>query len=157
MSHNNTLALETLKQTVIEDLQKNVIQSFKENIKVNGFRMSMITDLMKDMMLNVEKTALKGIEQKDLVLDVMLEFIESLSEDTITQEAKEMCVELLTNGTLSNTIDIIIAASRNELDLNVLLTNVKPNCIVSACKCVGYGVKQMIRCRVCKRSKTQHV
>ena len=55
-----------------------------------------------------------GEEKKQLVLKMLRKYVD---ESNMSDDEKELCNSLITNGTLSETINIIIAAARGELDI----------------------------------------
>lgn len=61
-----------------------------------------------------EITELKGAEQKQLVIDI----IRKVVEDNANKDYKKLCEDFIDSGTLSQTIDIIVDATKGRLNIN---------------------------------------
>lgn len=79
-----------------------------------------IITVLKYAMEIVEITTIKGHEQKKMVLDLVKAIIKDSSNISDEQRAhlEVMCNEY---GPLSNTIDLVIAGTKGELDINIAL------------------------------------
>jgi hypothetical protein len=69
-------------------------------------------------METVEKTSIKGTEQKDLALRL----IRALIVDLTDKEDEKILLKLLDDGTISNMIDLIVDATRGKLNINKVVT-----------------------------------
>lgn len=62
-----------------------------------------------------ELTQLKGAEQKHLVIGLITKLV---NESDISPEYKTPCIEFIESGALSQTIDIIVDATKGRLEIN---------------------------------------
>ena len=69
-----------------------------------------------------EGTKKKGVEQKKLAIDLVKKIIE---DSPISDEKEKLLLNICDMGLLSSTIDLIVAASKGQLDINV----VKKSCL----------------------------
>jgi len=62
-----------------------------------------------------ELTNLKGAEQKQLVIDIIRKIVK---ESQLSVEDESICLDFIDSGTLSQTIDIIVDATKGRLAIN---------------------------------------
>lgn len=62
-----------------------------------------------------ELTYLKGSEQKQLVIDLIHRLV---TNSQLSVDNKMICLDFIESGTLSQTIDIIVDATKGRLDIN---------------------------------------
>lgn len=77
---------------------------------------------VKTAMEIVEMTHLKGAEQKHLVIEIMYKIIK---EANLSAEYNSICMDFIDSGALSQTIDIIVDASKGRLDINKPMSIIK--------------------------------
>lgn len=77
-------------------------------------RMSTIHLLIKYIMEYIEKTPLKGIEQREMSLRVLRALVVDLTEG----EDEIVLLKLIDDGTIANLIDLVVDVSRGKLDIN---------------------------------------
>lgn len=63
----------------------------------------------------VEVLEMPGKEKKSLVIDLLRKYVQ---ESSINETEKNICLEMINNGTLSETIDLVIDASNGRLEIN---------------------------------------
>ena len=63
----------------------------------------------------VELTNLKGAEQKQMVIDIIRKIVK---ESNLSVENESICLDFIESGTLSQTIDIIVDATKGRIDIN---------------------------------------
>ena len=73
------------------------------------------TYLHKYAMEIAELTNLKGAEQKQLVIDIIRKIVK---ESQISVENESICLDFIDSGTLSQTIDLIVDATKGRLAIN---------------------------------------
>uniref|UniRef100_A0A6C0J033 Uncharacterized protein n=1 Tax=viral metagenome TaxID=1070528 RepID=A0A6C0J033_9ZZZZ len=84
-----------------------------------------IVTVLQYAMEAVEVTTLKGDEKKKAVMDIVRKTV----EDVPTQNyMKKTLIEMIDNGIVSHTIDIIVSASRGNLNLNGMANTSKVVC-----------------------------
>jgi hypothetical protein len=111
----------SLYRTAFKELKDNIDNL---NISINS---ATIPLLIKYTMELVEKTPIKGPAQKDFACRLLRDIFK---EATDGEEEKTLLL-LCDNGTIGNTIDLIVAATQGKLDINAI-KKVSKGCI-SAC------------------------
>ena len=66
----------------------------------------------------VEVTKLKGKEQKDLVIRLVRTVV---VEAPISDDKEKLLLDMIDNGVLGNTVDLVVDASKGKLDINNLV------------------------------------
>ena len=62
-----------------------------------------------------ELTTLKGAEQKQLVIDIIRKIV---NDSGLSVEHESICLDFIESGTLSQTIDIIVDATKGRIAVN---------------------------------------
>lgn len=114
----------------IKDFFHNILIIVKNKVSAINIRPSTLHLILKYVMEEVEKTPIKGSEQKELTLKL----IGALFVDLTEKEDEKVLVKLLEDGTISNMIDLIVDATRGRLEINTL-TKVSSGCFNS---CIPY-------------------
>jgi len=112
---NNEIIIKTETNNNIYD---NALILVKDKISNITIRASTIHLIIKYVMETVEKTPIKGTEQKDLALRL----IRALIVDLTDKEDEKILLKLLDDGTISNMIDLIVDATRGKLNINRVVT-----------------------------------
>merc|ERR1712086_56548 len=108
---NQNIVLKTESNNNIYDDALILIKDKLSNITI---RVSTIHLIIKYVMETVEKTPIKGTEQKDLALRL----IRALIVDLTDKDDEKILIKLLDDGTISNMIDLIVDATRGRLNIN---------------------------------------
>ena len=95
-----------------------------EHIKVSPKNIISILEYIIEI---VELSEVKGQKKKVLALTLLTNII---NDSELDNDEKELCMKLINNGTVSDTIDLVISASRGNLDIN--------NVIDTGTKCCTY-------------------
>ena len=98
-----------IENEIKTEIEKKMIES---NITV--IKTSNVHILLVDIMLLVEKSKLKGEDQKLLTLKILKETIISKSDE----KNKNTLLELINDNTMGNIIDVIVSGTKNELKIN---------------------------------------
>ena len=69
-----------------------------------------------------EDTELKGEDQKKLAIKLVREVV---VEAPITDEKEKLLLDLIDQGVLGNTVELIVQASKGELDINAAVAVAK--------------------------------
>jgi hypothetical protein len=109
----------------------NCLQQLSNKSKEFGLKLEpkSIMIYVKLCMEIVEKTEVKGTEQKELVIKLLTKLV---TDAPVSDEQEKLCLDVLSSGIVGDTIDLIILASRGQLDLNVVTQTAKgclPKCI----------------------------
>lgn len=96
--------------------------------------------ILKYAMEAVEATSLTGMQKKAKVIELVKR---AIIDTPIDVDAKRSLLQMITDGIVSHTIDVIVSASRGELNLNsaaaasgIVCNNLAPHfskCITSLC------------------------
>ena len=78
----------------------------------------------------VEVTQLKGSAQKELAISLVRQVV---VDAPITDEKEKFLLDMIDNGTVGNTIDLIVGVSRGEIDINTV-TQVGTTCCLAFMK-----------------------
>ena len=130
---SNEIIIKTETNNSIYD---NALILVKEKLLNVNIRASTIHLIIKYVMETVEKTPIKGTEQKDLALRLIRELIVDLTDN----EDEKILLKLLDDGTISNMIDLIVDATRGKLNINTL-TETTSGCI-NTCLPYLFGLKK---------------
>ena len=93
------------------------ITQYQSALKELGLELepNSIMSYVKLCMEIVEKTDVKGKEQKTLVIQLITKLVK---DAPISDEREKLCLDVLSSGIVGDTIDLIVMASRGQLDLN---------------------------------------
>lgn len=104
-------------------------------------RLVTLVDIIENVVEVVELTKLNGSSKKDIALELIRCCIEYLPVTRI--DLRENIKNNLNNGLISDTIDLIIKASKQELKINSIADVVKSNYFKKlVLSCVGFCVKK---------------
>ena len=96
-------------------LKEKAMVLLKEKLNVEKLNFDLIIKFVVLVMELVEDTDVKGKSQKELVLNLVTEVI---NDSQLTDEEKWLCTSILRSENTNNTIDLIIDASKGNLNLN---------------------------------------
>lgn len=129
--------METVSETIIltesNDIQKlynTTLTTLKVKISAISIRSSTLHLIIKYVMELVEKTPLKGSEQKEMALKL----IRAVIIDLTNGEDERVLIQLLDDGTIGNMIDLIVDATKGHLDVNTAV-QVTTGCLN---RCIPY-------------------
>ena len=89
-----------------------------------------ISTVLKFAMEIVETTQLKGKAQSDLVQKLVRQVV---VEAPISDDEEKLLLDIIDQGMLANTIDLIVSASKGEFDINKAVT-LGAKCAATCCK-----------------------
>jgi hypothetical protein len=119
----NTVMVNPNEHGGIEQL-KDIVSN---KIKDIGISKHTLHTFLQIIIETVEGADVKGELKKELAVLIMTELVESMSQSS----EKEFVLELIHNGTVSNMIDLVVMASRGEININKVVA-VSNNC------CIGF-------------------
>lgn len=124
-------------------------KNFKTEIEsIDGFQLN-THNLLKILKIGIEIVEflnLKGSEKKRLVIDLVKKYVEEVEIDNLE---KNMCLELVNNGTVEGTIELVISASNGELNIN--------NVIDLGSSCCAILLKRLLMSRKRKKGRKKVV
>jgi hypothetical protein len=74
--------------------------------------------VLKYAMEIIELSELQGSEQKEMALRLIKSVV---IESSMSEERKNLCVEMIVSGTLGQTIDLVIDATKGRIQINQAL------------------------------------
>jgi hypothetical protein len=90
----------------------------KEKIGDMEINADTIIQILRFAMEVVETTQVKGAEQKELVIKLVRQVV---VEAPITDEKEKLLLDMIDHGVLGNTVDLVVMASKGELDVNAIV------------------------------------
>jgi hypothetical protein len=129
-----TVIIETVTvaaEQIAEEAVGAVLAEVKEKLANMGISPGTLHIVIRYVMEAVEKTPTKGKAQKDFALRV----IDELIRDLPPSGEKTLLETLSQNEGIGNTIDLVVAATNGELDINSVVEVVANNCLLG---CIQY-------------------
>jgi ribosome biogenesis GTPase A len=115
---------------VVNDFDK-LKQQVLNKVKHIGISKNTLHLFIQVVIETVENSGAKGDTKKELAIHIMRDLVELIPQSG----EKEYILELIHNGTIANMIDLVVLASRGEVNINKVI-NVSKNC------CFGFFKKQ---------------
>jgi len=107
--------------------------TLKEKLEAISVRPSTLYLVISYVMEEIEKSPIKGKEQKEMALKLIKELVLDFTEGA----DEKVLLQLLEDGTIGNLIDLIVDATNGKLNINAV-TELGVGCIKS---CVPYCLK----------------
>jgi hypothetical protein len=98
-----------------DELFISVSKEINKKMSDVGLNVKTLHILIKYVMEATEKTPLKGKEQKAFALRLIKELIDNMSD---SNPEKYVLLNLYENDSISNTIELVVCASKGELGIN---------------------------------------
>lgn len=124
------LALIGVKDVVFEEL--------KYKLKEIGVKKSTLALVIKFVIEAVENTPIKGKEQKNYALRL----IDGLVEEFAYGDDKEFFKIALDSGSISDMIDLIVSATKGEINVNQVLKVATKSCLPALMSCFTKMLKK---------------
>ena len=101
--------------TVEQIIFKKAFETLNEKLKDKAIDVGNVMLIVRYAMEIVETTQVKGEKQKDLAVKL----IEKIIVDApISDEKEKFLLDMLKEGVVASTIDLVVAASRGQLNIN---------------------------------------
>lgn len=139
-SASATASIDAVATQLVIDLTTQIAE---KNLAISP---ETIMQLLRMTMEAVEGTPIKGEEQKQLALRVLMELVKAAD---LPEEHMTLIKSLLDGGLMSNTIDLIVDATKGNLDVN------KATEVAKGCFARCFGVFCRNKNKKQKKSKTQ--
>lgn len=116
MSSSNTIKVEEINTSIIKskNIYDTTLEKIKEKVSLITIRPSTLYLIIKYVMEEVEKTPVKGPEQKEMALKLIKALIIDLTEN----KDEEVLLHLLNDGTIGNLMDLIVDVSKGKININ---------------------------------------
>lgn len=115
----------SLIEEKVEEVKDEVLDELKEKIREIGVKKSTLAIIIKFTMEAVEKTPLKGSEQKDYALRL----IRALVVDLASGDEKDFLLTAIDSGSVGDTIDLIVQATQGKLEINTVVEVATTSCL----------------------------
>ena len=136
------VAEENIEEEIVTELLNTSKQHLAEiNISSETFHL-----VIQYVMEIVEKSSVKGKAQRALALKIIRSLVMDLVDEKTNKQEKILLIKLVDSGSVGNTIDLIIAASRGELNLNIV-TETGRGCFSSFCPYILKKISQAMKAK----------
>jgi len=98
-----------------DDLFVNASKEISKKMAETGITVKTLHILIKYVMEAAEQTPLKGKDQKKFALRLIKELIDNMSD---SNTEKYVLLNLYESESISNTIELVVSASKGELSIN---------------------------------------
>tara|TARA_B110000008_G_scaffold276968_1_gene317307 strand:- start:1593 stop:2012 length:420 start_codon:yes stop_codon:yes gene_type:complete len=107
-------------ELVVEEVKQDpdfvdALKSAQDKLKDKEINVANIMSIVQITMEAVELTKVKGEKQKDLAVKLIKKIIE---DAPISDDKEKFLLDMLKEGVISSTIDLVVAASKGEIDIN---------------------------------------
>jgi hypothetical protein len=102
------------------DRLKREVETRMRKVGLNMCKSTLTRYIACVMEVIEESQVSKGVDKKKLALTILRELVElvPVGEDGERKKEKEIVLELIKDGTLSDMIDLVVSATRGELNIN---------------------------------------
>ena len=116
MSSSNSVKITEINTSIVKsnNIYNSTLEAIKGKISVISIRPNTLYLILKFVMEEVEKTPIKGKEQKEMGLKLIKALIIDLTEN----EDEKVLLDLLNDGTIGNLMDLIIDVSKGKININ---------------------------------------
>tara|TARA_A100001011_G_C14314953_1_gene847524 strand:- start:4949 stop:5368 length:420 start_codon:yes stop_codon:yes gene_type:complete len=122
------------------DIMANLIEKLKEKIGSTKISSQTIHIVLKEAMELVEELNIPGSVKKDNVIKIVKTLVIDLIEN---EDEEKLILSIIDNNILENTMDLVIKASRGELNLNCRKTQSKiKSCILTTLQIIFSFLKK---------------
>ena len=94
------------------------LHKLKEKIGDTEINAQTIIKILQFSMEVVEATRVKGPAQRDLAIKLVRQII---IDSPISDEKEKLLLDMIDQGILTNTIELVVAASKGKLDINTVV------------------------------------
>lgn len=117
------------------ELIVSLVSSLKDRVGLDKLTSKTIHIVLKEAMELVEELNIPGSEKRDNVLRVVKVLVEDLVENG---NEKQLILDIIENNVLENTMDLIIKASKGEININNRKTqNQITSCLTISLRIIG--------------------
>ena len=102
-------------ETVELSLFQKCKDQLSKRVKDIGLTPGTLVLIVRYAMEIVELTQLKGRDQKDMAIKLVLHLV---VESNLEESAKNLCIKMLKEGVVERTIDLIIDATKGRIAVN---------------------------------------
>jgi hypothetical protein len=118
---------------LVETAKDEVLAGIREKMSECGIKKSTLAVLVRYTVEAVEDTPMKGADQKDYAIRLIGDLISELPAG----EEKEFLEIALSSGSVEGTIELIVSASRGELNVNKVVEVASTSCLSGLLACMA--------------------
>lgn len=97
-----------------ENLLSNALNELEKKVSSIDIATTTLPEIIKEAMQIVEKTTIKGTQQREFVIKLLRKLFKDLTDN----EEEILLLKLIDNGTVCNMIDLVVDASKGKIDIN---------------------------------------
>ena len=105
---------ENVGEKIIDMTGDKVFEELEAKAKEVGIKRKTLTVLLRFTMEAIEDTPVKGLEQREYAIRLLKALVQSQAEEP----EKTILLDVIDSGILEDTIDLVVSASRGELNVN---------------------------------------
>jgi|TARA_B110000305_G_scaffold60120_1_gene66664 hypothetical protein len=124
-------------QELLKALETSVLETVEKQLEEQVFKFTESKDMVRVLhiiMEAIEDRELKGSMQKEIAVHILTTLI---GKSELSDENKKFALHMVHSGTVESTIELIVAASRGNINVNHAVNLATQSCISS---CLGYFV-----------------
>ena len=126
-------------EDITEDLLNSVLDQVKQSLGDLGVKPSTLPKIIQFVMEAIEDTPTKGPAQKDFAVKVIGSLIDELHES----DEKKLLQETFKSGGIEGTIDLVVSATKGELNINQVVDVAVNSCI---CPFFNFSISKFKTC-----------
>ena len=126
-------------EDITEDLLNSVLDKVKESLGDLGVKPSTLPKIIQFVMEAIEDTPTKGPAQKDFAVKVIGSLIDELHDS----DEKKLLQETFKSGGIEGTIDLVVSATKGELNINQVVDVAVNSCI---CPVFNFSMSKFKSC-----------
>jgi hypothetical protein len=114
------------------DIMQIVFESVRDSMFEQLVELENKNDLFKILRIVIECIELqnlKGKQQRKLAEDILLKLVKGSKMDNTQQQ---LCISIIENGVIGDSIDVIISATKGEINVNKAAETIAKSCLSSA-------------------------
>lgn len=130
--------MNTQQDSLIENIKQKILNKIESELNMEKDIMELIRITMEE----VEKSGLKGLSKKETVMKIIKQIIKAIEIQT---ELKEQIEHFLNSGLAESAIELIVKASKNELQINNIIDEITDPQILNNTKCCFSIIKHVFK------------
>lgn len=102
-------------ENIFNELYSKLLDKIKNNFPDIKLDHKTLFQILKILIELLDFYDITGKQKRELALKILKRYVD---ESNMTKTEKDLCIVLIDDGTLSETINIIVSATRGEFDMN---------------------------------------
>lgn len=117
--------VETVVEGVSEEILEMAIVEVRHQLGAIGIKPTTLSIVIKHVMEVVENTPVKGKDQMNYALLIISDLVNELEDG----QEKTLLIEMLDNGSIRDTIELVVDASKGNLKINKVVEVAADGCL----------------------------